>query len=294
MVAALVVAKAGVAQAEDKPLPPLPRHRIVYDNLIGARVNPLGVEDLYNLSYRARLYPSDSMALRDNAFAIGISPTLSPAIARFGGHVEIKPLSMLALSAGFYHVGYNSSFATLQSFPDARADYSDSRLSEGKDAGLNYPASGYEVTLRALAVAKLWQIAVRSDTLAFYTDLSLRAGDTVYYNQRVDLLLPDRGWGLTSDEDLAWVSNFGLVAGARFSVGKAFVEGEGPGPIMRLGPLVGYTFFDEPGASFNRPTVLGIFQWWLAHPSRTGQDVTQALPYIAVAFRCEGELWRSD
>ncbi|MBL9021719.1 MAG: hypothetical protein JNL21_05940 [Myxococcales bacterium] len=290
----LFLVHSRTAAAEEKAPPPIPQHRIVYDNLVGARLNPLGLEDLYNISYRARLYASDSIALRDNAFAVGLSPTLSPAISRFGGHVEIKPLTVLSLSAGFYQVGYTSSFGLLQSFPDAEVDYSDSRLSERRDAGLNYPTNGYEVTLRALAVAKFWQIAVRSDTNAFYTDISLRDGDTVYYNQRNDLLLPDRGWGLTSDEDLAWVSEFGLVAGARFSVGQGFVDGDGPGPIMRLGPLLAYTFFDEPGSSFNKPTIIGLFQWWLQHPSRTGQDVTQALPQIALAFRFEGELWRSD
>lgn len=286
--------QASTASAEEKPPPPIPQHRIVYENLVGARLNPLGLEDLYNLSYRARLYASDSIALRDNAFAVGLSPTLSPAISRFGGHIEIKPLTVLSLSGGFYQVGYNTSFGTLQSFPDADVDYSDSTLNDRRDAGLNYPAKGFEVTLRATAVAKFWQIAVRSDTNAFYTDINLRGDDTVYYNQRVDLLLPDRGWGLTSDEDLAWVSDFGLVAGARYSIGNAFVDGEGPGPIMRLGPVLAYTFFDEPGSSFNKPTIIGLFQWWLQHPSRTGQDVTQALPQITLAFRFEGELWRSD
>jgi hypothetical protein len=295
-VAACAVSFASVrpASAEDKPPPPIPAHRIVYDNLVGARLNPLGLEDQFNLAYRARLYASDSLALRDNAFAVGLSPTLSPSISRFGGHVEIRPLTLLSLSAGFYQVGYLGPFGILQSFPDATYDYSDSVLSERKDAGLHYPTNGYEVQLRGVALAKFGPVAVRSDTNAYYTDVKLRDGDTVYYHQRTDLLMPDKGWGLTSDEDVAYVSDFGLVAGARYSVGHAFVDGEGPGSIMRLGPLLAYTFFDEPGTSFNKPTILGLFQWWLIHPSRTGQDVTQALPYIALAFRFEGELWRSD
>lgn len=34
-------------------------------------------------------------------------------------------------------------------------------------------------------------------------------------------------------------------------------------------------------------------QWWLLHRFRTGEDVTQAYPYIAIAFRVEGDLFRS-
>lgn len=297
VIAALAAGAVSIAAvpawADEKPPPPIPAHRIVYDDLVGARLNPLGLENQFNLAYRARLYASDSLALRENYFGVGLSPTLSPAISRFGGHIEVRPLTVLSLSAGFYQVGYLGPFGILQSFPDATYDYSDSTLNERRDAGLHYPTNGYEVHLRGVGLAKFGPVAIRSDTSAYYTDVKLRDGDTVYYHQRTDLLLPDRGWGLTSDEDVAYVSDFGLVAGARFSVANAFVDGEGPGSIMRLGPLLAYTFFDEPGASFNKPTILGLFQWWLIHPSRTGQDVTQALPYIALAFRFEGELWRS-
>ncbi len=287
---------SGVASADEvKPPPPIPPHRIVYENLFGGRVNPLGLENQYALAYKARLYASDSLALRDNAFGIGLSPTLSPAISRFGGHIEIRPLTVLALQAGFYQVGFLETFGSLQSFPDATYDYSDSRLDELEDAGTNYPAKGFEVHLRATGLAKIGPVAFRSDTNAYYADLDLRKGDTVYYQPRTDLLMPDAGWGLVSDEDVAYVSDFGLIAGARYTVADSFIDGpDDPAAIMRLGPLVGYTFFDTPGATFNRPTLLGIFQWWLVHPYRTGPDTHQALPYIALAFRFEGELWRSE
>ena len=293
-VAVLGLAVGRPAWADEKPPPPIPQHRIVYENLFGVRVNPLGLEDQYGLSYRLRLYASDSLALRDNAFAVGISPTLSPAISRFGGHVELRPLTVLSLQGGFYQVGYLGSFGSLQSFPDATANYSDTRLDEREEAGQHYPTNGFEVHLRGLGLAKLGPIAVRSDTNAYYTDVDLHDGDTVYYHPRLDLLMPDRGWGLTSDEDLAYVSDFGLVAGARYSVATAFVDGEGPGSIMRLGPLAAYTFFDEPGSTWNKPTLIAMFQWWLIHPYRTGADTHQGLPYIAVAFRFDGELWKSD
>jgi hypothetical protein len=65
------------------------------------------------------------------------------------------------------------------------------------------------------------------------------------------------------------------------------------GPIMRLGPVLAYRFFDEPGEAFNQPTILAIVNWHLKHRWRTGLDTHQALPYIALAFSFSGELWSS-
>lgn len=56
------------------PIPPIPEHRITYDNTTGFRGNPIGIEEQYTLSYKARLYGSDSKALRENYFAVNLAP----------------------------------------------------------------------------------------------------------------------------------------------------------------------------------------------------------------------------
>ena len=285
---------AALADDAPKPDPPIPEHRITYDNTTGFRGNPIGIEEQYPLSYKARLYGSDSKALRENYFAVNLAPTLSPAVSRFGGSLEIRPLTMLALSGGFYQVGYFGSFGSLASFPSSRSNFSDTALAAIKDQGRNHPAHGFEVVGRATALAKAGPIVFRSDTLVYYSELGLPAGDTVYYYPRIDLLMPNGGVGVVSDLDVAWLTDFGLIAGARFSVGDSFTEGESdPEPFTRLGPIAGYTFFDHPGASFNKPTVIGMLQWWMTHPYRAGDDVSQGIPYGAIAFRFEGELWRN-
>ena len=48
------------------------------------------------------------------------------------------------------------------------------------------------------------------------------------------------------------------------------------------------------GDAFEKPTLLLIANWYLSHRWRTGADVTQAFPYLALAFRFEGTLWASD
>ncbi len=289
---------AAVARAEE---PPIPAERITYDSLTAVRVNPLGLETRYNLAWRARLYEHESAALRDNNMSVVANAVLGPAASRFGGTFEVRPATVLTLSAGVHRIGYLGTFQFLQGYENAQADFSDTALRAGKDAGKNYPTDGTDVELRAQAVAKAGPIVVRSDTTAYWTDVDLRDGQTVYYTPRYDLLMPDEGWALTSDNDLLYMTDFGLIAGARVSVGTSFYEPDQLGgkddpnsPIVRAGPVAAWVFFDEPNAAFNKPTLLLNTGWWLAHRFRTGQDVSQAFPMIALAFRFEGELGRWD
>jgi hypothetical protein len=298
--AALGMLAPSEVEAAEPVVPAPPAHRISYDQLTGARLNPLGLEARYNLGVRSRLYEHDSVVLRDNSLGLVANSVLSPAMYRFGASLEVKPLTLLTLSAGVHRVGYLGTFQFLQGFPNARADYADSSMREATARGENYATGGTEVELRATAVAKVGPVAIRSDTSAFHTDVDLRAGQTVYYSIRYDLLMPDGGFALVSDNDVVYVSDFGLLAGVRASVGASFLDEaqragrEDVSPTFRVGPTVGWVFFDEPGTRFNKPTVLLSTGWWLQHPYRAGQDVSQALPTIQLAFRYEGEFWRTD
>ncbi|MCK5800266.1 MAG: hypothetical protein KAI47_23910, partial [Deltaproteobacteria bacterium] len=62
-------------------------------------------------------------------------------------------------------------------------------------------------------------------------------------------------------------------------------------PNQKIGPLFAYTFAKSWGG-LQRPTVILVLNWWLQNRYRTGQRVTQALPYGIVAFTFSGELWR--
>lgn len=286
---------------QEKPLPRIPTDRITYDVQLGARLNPLGLELGTNIAYRRRLFESDSLALRDNNVSVGISPTISPGVARMGGFVEVRPLTILTLGGSFHHVGYFGSFDLLQRFGSASEDFSDTRLEERSEAGLNHPESGIEATAKALALAKVGPIVIRDDLLFTYTNLALEDDERLYYHPRFDVLAENEGWFVHNDTDVVYLSDFGLLAGARFSLTHSFFSEENVGgeagedaqTMMRLGPVALFSFFDEPGASFNKPSLVLIAQWWLTHRFRTGEDVNQGIPYIAAAFRFEGDLFRS-
>ncbi|MFO0613514.1 MAG: hypothetical protein U0414_13035 [Polyangiaceae bacterium] len=293
LIALLLLGNPARALAEEEPIP---LQRVNYDSTTGIRLNPLGLETLYTLGYRYRMHASTGRALRENDIGVVLNPTLNPAVARMGGFLEFRPLTMLTLQAGLYHTEYFGAFKALQTFDRASDEFSDTRLAENADKGLNHPRSGLEATLRAQAVAKVGPIVLRSDLMFVYSHFS--AGK-LYYNPRLDVLAPIDGWFLQNDTDLLYLTDFGLAAGARASTTHAFygedvlggAASEDDVPMFRLGPLVAYTFYDKPERRFNKPTLIGIAGWWLAHRYRTGLDVNQAIPCVTLAFRFEGDLF---
>jgi hypothetical protein len=296
----LVHGRAG-AETMKKEEPP-PRHRLFYQNLFALRYNPLGAFEELRLSYRYRLMDSESILLRDTFAGVGIVPGLSPAFGRLGFFAELQPLTMLALTAQYDLIRYFGAFKVMQSFPDARSEFSDTELEHLSDAKRTYVTTGRQLTLGALLQAKVGNVVFRSNFRFAYVDMELRAGDTVYYDILYDILAPGRGWLLVNDTDLLYQTSFGLTAGVRYSAGHAFYEDSElpPGaenrnaPIQRVGPFLAYTFFRKEGnARFNNPTVVLLVQWWLSHRYRTGADVSQGVPLLGIAFLFNGELWGS-
>ena len=84
-----------------------------------------------------------------------------------------------------------------------------------------------------------------------------------------------------------WLFDFGLTVGARHTLTHAFYRqqhfrfgepvSQPNGPTHRVGPAVLYTFFDRPGAAFNKPTIIVLAQWWVRHRWRTGEVGSDAV-----------------
>lgn len=304
---ALAVALAGEARAQTLLDGPPPQQRLVYRNTLFFRLNPLGLINDARLSYRWRLYLSESPALRDNFIGIGLAPSASPAFARAGVLVELQPLTVLQLYGIYEWVQYFGGFNFLQSFPSARSEFSDTvlaqraQLPEGEPLR-NYATSGTQLTLGANLQLKVGPVVARSLLRVVRPDYQLRQGDRVFYDIFYDVLAPDGGWFFTNDADLLYQSDSrsGLTVGARWTVTHAFYGPEhfAPGepledlngPMHRVGPMLAYTLFSEDGASFNSPTVTLLAQWWLSHRYRTGQDVSALMPLLAVGFSFNGDL----
>ena len=238
---------------------------------------------------------------KDSFLGLKLHTFLNPAFARIGPRVEIQPIAILNLQATYDFGGYFTTFDQLMSFPSPAVDYSDTELGRRGDAGENYPGHGHLVTLAALLQAKVKNVAVRDNLKFYYADLALRGGDTVFYDQTLDIAQPDEAWTLTNDLDLIYLFDFGLKLGARYTLTHAFYQkkhfrrGEPAtqpnGPTHRVGPAVLHTFYDKPERRFNKPTIVFLLQWWARHRWRTGADVHPGVPYIVLGFLFEGDLF---
>jgi hypothetical protein len=282
-----------------------PNHRLVYSNLSAVRYNPLGLVNEFTAGYRYQLIKKRSKLFNESFVAAQVHTFLSPAYGRIGPKIDIQPLAILNLSATYDFTGYFGTFGLIPSFRSPTDDWSDTEIERRDESGDptidNYRTTGHFVTLAALLQAKVGRLAVRDNVKAYWTNYDLRAGDTVSYDQTLDILLPNRGWTMTNDLDVLYVFDFGLTLGARHTVTHAFYlprhfEPAEPvskpnSPTHRVGPAILYTFFDRPHQRFNKPTLIVLMQWWAAHRFRTGADVTPAIPYLVVGFRFEGDLF---
>jgi len=282
------------------PPPLAPKHRLVYKNLFALRYNPLGLVNENAMGWAMRLYEKRGALFEPAYLGAKLHTFVSPAYSRVGPQVEFSPLAILNLSATYDFVGYYGTFNQMASFNTPAIDYSDTQLERNDKDGNTYATYGSMVTLSALLQAKAGPIAVRDNVKGYYTDFKLRDGGTVFYDQTLDILVPDQGWSLTNDLDVLVLFKNGLKLGARYTVTHAFYkkrhfqEGEPVtqpnGPTHRIGPAVLYTFWDKPQRRFNKPTLILLSQWWARHRWRTGEDTSVAVPYVVLGFLFEGDL----
>ncbi|WP_434388692.1 hypothetical protein [Melittangium boletus] len=140
-------------------------------------------------------------------------------------------------------------------------------------------------------------MAVRTNPRLFHFNMRLREGDRVFYEPVVDVVAPNGGWVATNDADVLYLAGR-LTLGLRYTATgglyrpQDYPAGEsdtGLNPtIHRVGPMISYTFHDEPDRLFNAPTLVLISQWFLSHRYRTGVEVSQAMPWVAIAFQFKG------
>lgn len=294
----------GETEAPAPALPlvdPQPEVQLYYRSLTAARVNPLGLFELFDLSLRGRFYESDSDALRQNFAGIGLTAGLSPAFGRIGVLAEVQPLTILRLWAAYEFIGYFSSFDLMASFPSAASAYSDTAIRGAKDLGRpGYATWGGQLTLGANAQVRFGPIAIRDSFRAIMPSFQLREGDRVFFDQIFDLQVPNDGWAVVNELDVLGIFDIGLMVGARYTIATPFNEARhfAPGDdpalaqnhVHRLGPMIAYTFERRPGTRFDSPTLILLAQWHLIHRYRTGADVDIGLPYLGLAFQFNGDL----
>lgn len=291
----------------------LQRHRIVYKNLTALRYNPLGLANELTIGYRLQLVNKNTTLFKESFLGLKAHTFLNPAFGRVGPMLEFQPLALLNFHVIYNAVGYFKTFDQQQTFQSPAATYDDTTLEKRTDQ--RYPGMGHMVTISAMLQAKAGRVAVRDNVKAYWTDFAMKKdprtgrSDTVYYDQTLDILQPDRGWVLTNDADALYLFDMGLKLGARYTYTHAFYDRDMylPGESSknrndthRVGPAILYSppkwrakAAKRTGLSRKRwynPTAFLLVQWWAKHRWRTGEDVSPGVPYIVLGFTFEGDI----
>jgi hypothetical protein len=299
-----------------------PKHSIYYTNLTAARLNPLGLENRFQVDYRWRVYDNTDSALKKGSYiGFGVEPLLNPAITRVSAVLTLQPLAVLQLRAAYGVMSFFGTFDFLQSYNTPTAEHYTAEYESTTDQ--RYAETGTQAQLSALLQGKVGPIAIRNNLQFFRTDINLRDNDgdgrkdPVFYYIRDDIMIRGHGWHMINDSDVLYLSKFGLTAGVRATVVKAFYKTEDyltgeaiqdpNSPTFRLGPLLGFTFFDRPEKRFNKPTILVISQWWIKHRYRASGspefssdgtvergsvgDSLRGMPTLVLGFAFQGQLW---
>ncbi len=285
------------------------KHSITYTSLLAPRINPLGLEERLWIGYQYRLYDKNKTILNGSNIGLFFHPVVSPAVALIGATFQLQPAAVFRFRATYSYVAYFGTFQYFQSYQSPYDDYSQTRLRSQADAGQNYASTGHQIELEALIQARYKGLVIRSGTVANYNAMNMRGDDDLYYAVRLDTLVQNNGWVLYNDTDVVWLQDIKgsrhatVLAGARATTVAPFytddvyepgdVVDNPNGPQFRLGPNLGYIFYDRPDRHprFNRPTLLLIPQWNIKHRWRTGRDVSSALPTIVMAFVFTGQLF---
>jgi hypothetical protein len=315
------------------PIPPLPpRNRLVLNNLLVIRFNPVGLEDQMRFGYQRRLLDRKSLLFRDNFLFLGIAPRLNPAFIKIGPSIELQPLSIFNLRVGVEYLRFFSTFGFLQSFGSALDEYDDRRIAicSSKDPAVlakcsykdpqgtqvmgaaeprNFAASGVHLMIEPTLQGRVGPLALRNKLAIEYWSMQTQPGDRVFYDVTLDTLVPRNGWVIANDLDVMYVTSFRLSVGLRYTIVKAlyrdvdFRPGEDrsleDNMLQRIGPMFSYTFFDRGFTRFNKPTLLIITNFYVDHRYRTGQAASQVVPAVfanssAIPYVIIGFSFQSD
>jgi len=296
--------EAPPAVGASQPLPePAPRHRLMYSNALALRINPLGLEDRFSLMYRRRLSARTGKLWDDTYFGIGITPSVSPTIARIGPTVQLVPLAILQFRASYYFITYYGSHKfKAHDFDSPKDEFGPDTIKGRADAKQGINTIGGQAELSGLFQVKFGPIALRDEVIVYNNNIRLPGTSDVFFDFRHDLLVPGKGWFLSNDADLLYMNTkIRLNAGVRATYYHVFYPRDvyetgdridNSNTTARVGPVISYSFKDRPEKRFTKPTLFLVAQWWVKHRYRTGQEVSQAMPLMVLGFSFMGELWR--
>lgn len=186
---------AGGLSAEEAkgPNPALARE---VRNSLGGSFNPLGLQDVLDVSWRRSLSSSRNSLLSEAHVSFGFSQRLTPAYDRPGVWLEVAPLSVLDIRAGVEPVVYFGTFKSLLYFPEYSARFDDdARKARADEAGFGLAGRAY---VAPTVKAKVGSVIVRAH--AEFDWWRARDKGRFFYEPSRDTLLRSSGDALVAGE----------------------------------------------------------------------------------------------
>ena len=290
-----------------KPKPPtvadrMPKTALMHQSLSIIRYNPLGLQHEHRLMWRMRLSDSDKILWKDTYVAFGPEIMATPSLQRFGVRLQAKPIAVFEFFALAEYLYFLGNFDYVQSYKDAAADFSTEAQKAATERGENYSALIGKVSVSGRLQAKVGPIAVRSTNRMSRFWFDAKDEHKVFFDIYTDLLTPVNGWTFWQDNDVLYI-NGRLIVGLRHTWSQSFLSDDAMQPVAadapapnvthRVGPIIAYRLRDDPKYGdtwYRRPTLLVLAQWWVKHPYRTGQEISQAIPWLVVGFAFNGRV----
>ena len=179
-----------------------PDTRLVLNQLLVGRYNPLGLEYQLRAGVQKKLYVSQRATTRDNFVFGGLYPKINPPYVKVGPSLEIQPVSFFNLRVAGEFIGFFSTFGFLQSFTSPMVDYSDTALTAGKDAKRNYSTYGGHGMIEPCLQLRFGNVVVRDKVAIEYWRMNVHDGDRVFYDVTLDTLISRDGWVVSNDAEL--------------------------------------------------------------------------------------------
>ncbi|MBK5254792.1 MAG: hypothetical protein JJE39_02050 [Vicinamibacteria bacterium] len=244
------------------------------ENTFAFVLNPLGIQDAFDISWTRSLSDRDDLLHKDAHLAAGVSSKLSPAFERIGGWLEYSPLSVIDLRVGVEPVYYFGTYKVFLPFDRAAARFDDDVIESRVDEA----ASGFagRLYLSPTLKAKAGPVAARVRAeIAFWK--AQKKGEPFYYEPALDTLIKASGSRVLTLEALA-LREFRLSSGTTLRVGPVYdLTTVSDARVNRKQDVGLLAVWSKSGAfhAFTDPTIAAKLIYFLEDPWRRHEAAAQ-------------------
>ncbi len=251
-----------------------PQNRLIASTWTVGRYNPIGLDQQVTMTFKQRIGDSNDILFKTRSWQVSAMGGWNPANWTARVEAMVEPIAVFQLRAAYDVRGFFGNYGNLLSSNNPNQDISDVEVARATNANEDYPGIVQGLTVEPALQAAVGPIVIRNTFGIEYASWSVRAGDTVVYDQGPDILRPASGWTLTETGTVGYL-NGSLFAGAQY----IWINPVGLRQEHKLAAIVAWTFYDRGALHgwFNKPTLVGVAFFNLVHAGRPACPPTMVL-----------------